>query len=73
MKAHGEPTELALYGAAAEAGFNKWELERARPRLVEIPFDSERKLMTTLHRDDAGVAAYVKGAPEALLPRCPGC
>jgi len=69
-EARGEPTELALYGAAAQAGFDKWELETARPRLSEVPFDSERKLMTTLHRDAAGVTAYVKGAPESLLPRC---
>ncbi len=66
----GEPTEVALYRVAAEAGYHKAELERRLPRLAELPFDSKRKLMTTLHREAAGVVAYVKGAPEVVLPRC---
>lgn len=40
------------------------------PRLDEIPFDSERKLMTTLHQENDGFIAFSKGAPESLLPKC---
>jgi len=66
----GEPTELALYLATEQAGFHKQALELTMPRVAEITFDSTRKLMTTLHRDQDGVVAYVKGAPEILLMRC---
>ena len=66
----GEPTELALYHAAAAAGLDKATMEAALPRLAELPFDSQRKLMTTLHRDGEGVLALVKGAPEVILRRC---
>ena len=66
----GEPTELALYQAAEQNGYHKTALEAALPRVDEVPFDSERKLMTTLHRMDSGFVAYVKGAPEVLLGRC---
>jgi len=66
----GEPTELALYRAAEQAGLSRTALERQLPRLAELPFDSERQRMTTLHGDSDGVIAYVKGAPEALLPLC---
>ncbi|MBT8492543.1 MAG: HAD-IC family P-type ATPase, partial [Deltaproteobacteria bacterium] len=69
-EAVGEPTELALYLAAEQSGYPKHALEAQSPRVAEIPFDSTRKLMTTLHRQDEGVVAYVKGAPEALLDRC---
>lgn len=69
-KSVGDPTELALYRVAAVAGYTKAELQRRLPREAELPFDSTRKLMTTLHRDTAGVVAYVKGAPEVLLPLC---
>ena len=66
----GDPTETALYRAADAAGFRKAELAARLPRLAELPFDSERARMTTLHREDGGVIAYVKGAPESLLPLC---
>ena len=69
--ASGEPTEAALLEAAMQAGIGKAAADQARPRLAEIPFDSERKLMTTLHGEGNGVIAFVKGAPEALLSRCP--
>ncbi|MBU1214624.1 MAG: calcium-translocating P-type ATPase, PMCA-type [Gammaproteobacteria bacterium] len=69
-KVHGEPTEAALVYAALQAGFSKTVLETQMPRLLELPFDSERKRMTTFHRDADGIIAYSKGSPEALLPLC---
>jgi Ca2+-transporting ATPase len=69
-KPNGDPTEVALYSAAHEAGFIKSVLELDAPRLLELPFDSERKRMTTFHRQQQGVVAYTKGAPESVLPRC---
>jgi len=69
-KAKGEPTEAALLHAAQTAGYDKTVLESAAPRLKELPFDSERKRMTTLHKTDDGVIAYCKGSPESLLPCC---
>jgi len=69
-KARGEPTEAALLHAAQLAGYDKTALEREAPRLLELPFDAERKLMTTLHQASEGVIAYTKGSPEALLPLC---
>ncbi|MEN8170673.1 MAG: cation-translocating P-type ATPase [Pseudomonadota bacterium] len=69
-RAVGEPTEMALYRFAEQAGYLKSDLQQRLPRLAELPFDSTRKLMTTLHREGDAVIAYVKGAPEALLPLC---
>ncbi|MDD5630605.1 MAG: cation-translocating P-type ATPase, partial [Methylococcales bacterium] len=66
----GDPTEIALYEAAGSAGYEGSELAKDAPRLDEIPFDSERKLMTTLHQENGEFIAYAKGAPESLLPRC---
>jgi len=66
----GEPTELALFQAAYQAGYDKHVLEQQLPRLAVIPFDSDRKKMTTLHQLAAGVVAYVKGAPEHVLTDC---
>ncbi|MBI5435524.1 MAG: calcium-translocating P-type ATPase, PMCA-type [Nitrosomonadales bacterium] len=66
----GDPTETALYSVALEAGYDKAILETGAPRLVEVPFDSERKRMTTLHRHPSGAVAYTKGAPESVLPLC---
>jgi Ca2+-transporting ATPase len=66
----GDPTEIALVQASAEAGIGKAELDQAFPRVHELPFDSERKRMTTVHRTPAGLVAYAKGAPESLVPRC---
>ncbi len=69
-KATGEPTELALYEAAQNAGFDKQLLEQEKPRLGVIAFDSKRKKMTTLHQSSTGVVAYIKGAPESVLLNC---
>ncbi len=69
-KPTGDPTEIALYQAALAAGFDKAVLQIGAPRLMELPFDSERKRMTTFHRHQQGSIAYTKGAPESLLPRC---
>ena len=67
----GDPTEGALVVAAAKAGLWREELEKAYPRVGEIPFDSMRKRMTTIHLTPDGVrVAYVKGAPEVVLERC---
>jgi len=67
----GDPTEAALVLAAAEAGLLQGELERQLPRVGEVPFDSGRKRMTTVHKKPAGGwRILVKGAPDVLLARC---
>ncbi len=66
----GDPTEGALVVAAAKAGLQKASLDAENPRVHEIPFTSEAKRMTTLHRAAAGVTAYAKGAPEVILDGC---
>ena len=68
----GDPTEVALFLAAHEAGYDKWQLESAAPRVAELPFDSERKRMTTVHAptEAEDYLVLVKGAPETLLPHC---
>lgn len=68
--AKGDPTEAALVVAAAKAGLAKDELEAGFPRTEEIPFDSETKRMTTLHRGPEGTVAYSKGAPEVIFDGC---
>lgn len=68
----GDPSEVALYEAALAAGYDKRVLETTCPRLAEVPFASERRRMTTLHREAGGVIAFTKGAPEAVLPLCTG-
>lgn len=68
--AAGDPTEAALLVAAAEAGLVRGFLEQVHPRLGEIPFDSDRKLMSTVHRWGKGVRLVVKGAPDVVLERC---
>ena len=66
----GDPTEVALWRVAAEAGLDKQTLERIAPRLMELPFDSDRKRMTTFHPKDRRFVAYTKGAPETVIDRC---
>jgi Ca2+-transporting ATPase len=69
-KLSGDPTETALLEAAQEVGFAKSELEESFPRLAELPFDSGRARMSTLHRKGEAVLVLVKGAPEGLLELC---
>ena len=69
-KPAGEPTELALYEAALASGYDKDALIASHPRVGVIPFDSKRKRMTTLHESSGQVVAYIKGAPENVLPLC---
>jgi Ca2+-transporting ATPase len=67
----GDPTEGALIVVAAKAGFEKETLEKTYPRISEIPFTSERKRMTTIHKaPDGEIYAFMKGAPEIVLEKC---
>jgi Ca2+-transporting ATPase len=68
----GDPTEGAFVVAAAKAGYWRGDLTREYPRLAEIPFDSDRKRMTTFHPDPryGGNVAYMKGAPDIVLRLC---
>ena len=69
-QAEGEPTEAALVNYAASLGMKKQDLEGVTPRVGEAPFDSGRKMMSTLHKVKEGVAQYTKGAPDEVLKRC---
>ena len=64
----GDPTEVALIVAAAKAGIDKLELESRSPRREEIPFQSQRQYMATLHEDGDQAMVCVKGSLERLLP-----
>ena len=66
----GDPTEGALVVTAAKAGLRKLDLEKSYPRVNEIPFTSETKRMTTLHKMDGGTIAFSKGAPELIIESC---
>ena len=66
----GDPTETAIVAAAAKNGITKAALNRKYPRLAEIPFDSDRKLMTTVHKIDGEYVAIVKGAFDVIEDRC---
>ena len=67
----GDPTEGALVVVAAKAGYQKEGLENKYPRLRELPFDSERKRMSTVHRTPEGnEILFVKGAPDQIIERC---
>jgi len=69
-RTQGDPTEVALLEAAQGAGFSRAALEKDLPRCAEIPFDSRRRRMTTVHQGPNGGIAIIKGAPEAVLPLC---
>lgn len=66
----GDPTEIALIVSASKAGIDKDELEEQHPRLEELPFSSERKMMTTVHQIEGSKVAYTKGAPDIVLEKC---
>lgn len=69
-KTAGDPTETAFVDIAVKEGLDKNKLEKESPRIAELPFDSERKLMSTVHNINGRVRVMVKGAPDVLLRRC---
>ena len=69
-QAEGEPTECALVNFACSLGLKKQDLEKATPRVDEAPFDSGRKMMSTIHALDTGFIQYTKGGPDVVLERC---
>lgn len=66
----GDPTETAIVSAACKNGIKKEVLQKSYPRLAGIPFDSDRKLMTTIHQIDGNCIAIVKGAFDVMADRC---
>ena len=68
-EATGEPTEAALVNFANKLGYPKYQLEKEYPRVGEAPFDSMRKMMSTIHQKENQVIQYTKGACEILLER----
>lgn len=70
IKAHGEPTENALLVAAAESKITKKNLGQKYHKIFELPFDSSRKLMSTIYKKDEKYMVITKGAPEILLEKC---
>jgi len=69
-QAEGEPTECALVNFAYSVGLHKAALEQATPRVDEAPFDSGRKMMSTVHDLGGKFAQYTKGGPDVVLARC---
>jgi len=69
-KVLGDPTEAALIVSAEKAGFTHDELEKNELRVEEIPFSSERKMMTTVHKAGKDKISYTKGAPDIIIERC---
>lgn len=67
----GDPTEGALLVAARKTGLDDHKLVQQFPRIVEIPFDLNRKRMSTVHSEDDGIFVFCKGSPEIVLPLCP--
>ena len=69
-QAEGEPTECALVNFAYSVGLAKQDLEKATPRVDEAPFDSGRKMMSTIHDLGGSYVQYTKGGPDVVLARC---
>lgn len=66
----GEPTEVALVNYALEQGINKEELYKNNKRIADIPFDSNRKMMSTIHENQGRYLIITKGAPDVILKKC---
>ena len=66
----GEPTEMALVTYSMSLGMNKNELLKSAPRVGEAPFDSNRKMMSTIHKTADGILQFTKGAPDEILKHC---
>ena len=71
-EATGEPTEVALVNFAYKENLPKYELSKENPRIGEAPFDSMRKMMSTVHNQNGKIISFTKGACEMLLDRCVG-
>ncbi len=69
-KSTGEPDEVALINYATSLGLKKADLVAANPRAGEVPFDSGRKMMSTVHEVDGKFVQYTKGAPDEILKKC---
>ena len=69
-EAEGEPTECALVNFACKLGMKKQDLEKVSPRVDEAPFDSGRKMMSTIHDLGGSFVQYTKGGPDVVLARC---
>lgn len=69
-EAVGEPTECALVNYAAKLGMPKDRLKAEYPRIAEAPFDSMRKMMSTVHQHEGEIIQFTKGAPDEVLKRC---
>ena len=69
-QAEGEPTECALVNFACSVGLKKQDMEKATPRVDEAPFDSGRKMMSTVHDLGGSYVQYTKGGPDVVLARC---
>ncbi len=69
-KAEGEATECALVNFAFSVGLHKKQMETEMPRIDEAPFDSSRKMMSTIHAYEGKYFQYTKGAPDEILKRC---
>ena len=69
-QAEGEPTECALVNFAYSIGLHKAHLEKATPRVDEAPFDSGRKMMSTIHDLGGSYVQYTKGGPDVVLAKC---
>lgn len=70
FKIIGDPTEASLLVAALKINFNLEKELKSMPRIVELPFDSERKSMTSIHKKNDKKVAYVKGAPKKIISLC---